>query len=163
MENIGRLVVTDRKDAGCAAAAAEMILEGLWAHRRIGRSEERGNERVRTITSAGGQAIFQAADALDRQAADLSADAAKESPVVEELANKAERLRRSYDGRSRAGGPPSPAREIVGYRSVSRRRLDVLAVTTVTGTPSCSSRDGRSRCSQCDTRVGSVDRKESVC
>jgi len=24
------------------AAAAEMILEGLWAHRRIGRSEERG-------------------------------------------------------------------------------------------------------------------------
>ncbi|MGH9675965.1 MAG: hypothetical protein ACRD36_02595, partial [Candidatus Acidiferrum sp.] len=25
-----------------AAAAAEMILEGLWAHRRIGRSEEKG-------------------------------------------------------------------------------------------------------------------------
>ena len=25
-----------------AASAAEMILEGLWAHRRIGRSEERG-------------------------------------------------------------------------------------------------------------------------
>ena len=42
MENIGRLGVTDRKDAGYAAAAAEMILEGLWAHRRIGRSEERG-------------------------------------------------------------------------------------------------------------------------
>ena len=42
MENIGRLGVTDRKDAGGAAAAAEMILEGLWAHRRIGRSEERG-------------------------------------------------------------------------------------------------------------------------
>ena len=42
MEHIGRLGVTDRKDAGVAAAAAEMILEGLWAHRRIGRSEERG-------------------------------------------------------------------------------------------------------------------------
>jgi len=42
MENTGRLGVTDRKDAGVAAAAAEMILEGLWAHRRIGRSEERG-------------------------------------------------------------------------------------------------------------------------
>jgi magnesium chelatase subunit I len=41
-ENIGRLGVTDRKDAGAVAAAAEMILEGLWAHRRIGRSEERG-------------------------------------------------------------------------------------------------------------------------
>jgi magnesium chelatase subunit I len=42
MENIGRLGVQDRKDTGGAAAAAEMILEGLWAHRRIGRSEERG-------------------------------------------------------------------------------------------------------------------------
>jgi magnesium chelatase subunit I len=42
LEHIGRLGVTDRKEQGAAAAAAEMILEGLWAHRRIGRSEERG-------------------------------------------------------------------------------------------------------------------------
>ncbi|HEX4543171.1 MAG TPA: hypothetical protein VH114_08385 [Candidatus Acidoferrum sp.] len=42
MEHIGKLGVQDRKDAGAASAAAEMILEGLWAHRRIGRSEERG-------------------------------------------------------------------------------------------------------------------------
>jgi magnesium chelatase subunit I len=42
MDNIGKLGVTNRKDEGHAAAAAEMILEGLWAHRRIGRSEERG-------------------------------------------------------------------------------------------------------------------------
>src|SRR6266705_145144 len=42
MEHVGKLGVQDRKDAGTAAAAAEMILEGLWAHRRIGRSEERG-------------------------------------------------------------------------------------------------------------------------
>ncbi len=42
MEHVDRLGVKDRKDAGPAAAAAEMILEGLWAHRRIGRSEERG-------------------------------------------------------------------------------------------------------------------------
>jgi len=42
MEHIGRLGVQDRKDHGAAAAAADMILEGLWAHRRIGRSEERG-------------------------------------------------------------------------------------------------------------------------
>jgi magnesium chelatase subunit I len=42
MEHISRLGVTDRKDAGAVAGAAEMILEGLWAHRRIGRSEERG-------------------------------------------------------------------------------------------------------------------------
>ncbi len=32
----------DRKDQALASAAAEMILEGLWAHRRISRSEERG-------------------------------------------------------------------------------------------------------------------------
>ncbi len=42
LEHIGRLGASDRKDAGAAGAAAEMILEGLWAHRRIGRSEERG-------------------------------------------------------------------------------------------------------------------------
>jgi magnesium chelatase subunit I len=42
LEHVGRLGVTDRKDAGSVAGAAEMILEGLWAHRRIGRSEERG-------------------------------------------------------------------------------------------------------------------------
>jgi magnesium chelatase subunit I len=42
MDNIGKLGVGNRKDEGQAAAAAEMILEGLWAHRRIGRSEERG-------------------------------------------------------------------------------------------------------------------------
>ena len=42
MEHIGKLGVTNRKDEAVAAAAAEMILEGLWAHRRVGRSEERG-------------------------------------------------------------------------------------------------------------------------
>jgi magnesium chelatase subunit I len=42
LENVGRLGINDRKDVGAAGAAAEMILEGLWAHRRIGRSEERG-------------------------------------------------------------------------------------------------------------------------
>src|SRR5215468_8031372 len=42
MDHVHRLGVSDKRDAGPAAAAAEMILEGLWAHRRIGRSEERG-------------------------------------------------------------------------------------------------------------------------
>jgi magnesium chelatase subunit I len=42
LDHIARLGVSDRKDAGAVAGAAEMILEGLWAHRRIGRSEERG-------------------------------------------------------------------------------------------------------------------------
>ena len=42
MDHVAKLGVTNRKDEGAASAAAEMILEGLWAHRRIGRSEERG-------------------------------------------------------------------------------------------------------------------------
>jgi magnesium chelatase subunit I len=42
LDNVGRLGVSNRQDEAQAAAAAEMILEGLWAHRRIGRSEERG-------------------------------------------------------------------------------------------------------------------------
>ena len=42
LEHVGKLGVSNRKDEAKAAAAAEMILEGLWAHRRIGRSEERG-------------------------------------------------------------------------------------------------------------------------
>jgi magnesium chelatase subunit I len=42
VDHVGRLGVTDKKDQPHASAAAEMILEGLWAHRRIGRSEERG-------------------------------------------------------------------------------------------------------------------------
>jgi magnesium chelatase subunit I len=42
VDNVNRLGVEDRKNAGAVAAAAEMILEGLWAHRRIGRTEERG-------------------------------------------------------------------------------------------------------------------------
>jgi magnesium chelatase subunit I len=42
LEHVNRLGVDDRKNPGAAGAAAEMILEGLWAHRRIGRTEERG-------------------------------------------------------------------------------------------------------------------------
>ena len=42
LDHIEKLGVRDRKDEANVAAAAEMILEGLWAHRRIGRSEERG-------------------------------------------------------------------------------------------------------------------------
>jgi magnesium chelatase subunit I len=42
LEHVGKLGVSNRKEEAAAAAGAEMILEGLWAHRRIGRSEERG-------------------------------------------------------------------------------------------------------------------------
>ena len=42
LAHVNRLGVADAKNHAAASAAAEMILEGLWAHRRIGRSEERG-------------------------------------------------------------------------------------------------------------------------
>ncbi len=41
----------------------------------VGRSEERGRERVRRIESAGGKAMFQAADALDRASLSRARDA----------------------------------------------------------------------------------------
>ncbi len=41
----------------------------------VGRSEERGLERVRAIEAAGGKAIFQAADALDRDSLVRARDA----------------------------------------------------------------------------------------
>jgi len=42
LTHVTRLGVADSKNHAAASAAGEMILEGLWAHRRIGRSEERG-------------------------------------------------------------------------------------------------------------------------
>jgi NAD(P)-dependent dehydrogenase (short-subunit alcohol dehydrogenase family) len=44
----------------------------------VGRSEERGRQRVASIESAGGQATFQAADALDRQSLTQARDALAE-------------------------------------------------------------------------------------
>jgi len=41
-EHIERLGAKPKSDAALAAAAAEFILEGLWAHKRINRNEERG-------------------------------------------------------------------------------------------------------------------------
>ncbi len=41
-EHLGRVGVTPKSDPALAASAAELILEGLWAHKRVQRSEERG-------------------------------------------------------------------------------------------------------------------------
>src|SRR5262249_46535748 len=41
----------------------------------VGRHEERGKERVRSIEAGGGRAIFQAADALDRDSLARARDA----------------------------------------------------------------------------------------
>src|SRR5467141_2260017 len=42
LEHIERLGVTGKADAAASVSAAEIILEGLWAHKRINRNEERG-------------------------------------------------------------------------------------------------------------------------
>jgi magnesium chelatase subunit I len=41
-ENLETLGVRSKDDAAIQASAAEFILEGLWAHKRVNRSEERG-------------------------------------------------------------------------------------------------------------------------
>ena len=41
-DNLGGLGVSPKDDSAKIASAAEFILEGLWAHKRIHRSEERG-------------------------------------------------------------------------------------------------------------------------
>jgi magnesium chelatase subunit I len=42
LEHLDALAVRAKDDAAIQASAAEFILEGLWAHKRISRSEERG-------------------------------------------------------------------------------------------------------------------------
>src|SRR6266478_3458574 len=64
LENETAVVVGGTGALGGAMAEA---LAGAGARVAIvGRSEERGQERVRGIGSGGGQALFQSADALDR-------------------------------------------------------------------------------------------------
>jgi magnesium chelatase subunit I len=41
-EHLETLGVRSKDDAAIQASAAEFILEGLWAHKRVNRSEERG-------------------------------------------------------------------------------------------------------------------------
>jgi magnesium chelatase subunit I len=41
-DHLGKLSASPKDDAAKVASAAEFILEGLWAHKRINRSEERG-------------------------------------------------------------------------------------------------------------------------
>src|SRR5271170_4338603 len=42
LDHVERLGANGKSDAALTASAAEFILEGLWAHKRISRSEERG-------------------------------------------------------------------------------------------------------------------------
>ncbi len=42
MDHVSRLGAPGKSDPALTAAAGEFILEGLWAHKRISRSEERG-------------------------------------------------------------------------------------------------------------------------
>src|SRR5262249_35793921 len=61
---------------GVLGGAMAEALAGAGARVAIvGRNEERGRERVRRIESAGGRALFHAADALDRAALTQARDA----------------------------------------------------------------------------------------
>ncbi len=61
---------------GILGGAMAEALAGAGARVAIvGRSEERGRERVRAIEAAGGRALFQAADALDRDSLRRARDA----------------------------------------------------------------------------------------
>jgi magnesium chelatase subunit I len=42
LDHIGKLGVASQSEVPAVVAAAEFVLEGLWAHRRISRNEERG-------------------------------------------------------------------------------------------------------------------------
>jgi len=42
LEHVNRLGVSGKADPSVVAAAGEFILEGLWAHKRVSRSEQRG-------------------------------------------------------------------------------------------------------------------------
>ena len=61
---------------GALGGAMASALAGMGARVAIvGRSEERGQERVRLIEAEGGQALFQSADALDRDSLLTARDA----------------------------------------------------------------------------------------
>src|SRR5271156_4751303 len=61
---------------GVLGGAMAEALAGAGARVAIvGRSEQRGKERVHSITSKGGQALFQDADALDRASLTRARDA----------------------------------------------------------------------------------------
>src|SRR5436309_4225338 len=76
---------------GALGGAMAEALAGAGARLAIvGRSEERGQERVRSIESAGGQALFQSADALDRDSLLRARDAIlKQWNTVSVLVNAA--------------------------------------------------------------------------
>ena len=71
-------------------AMAEALAEAGARVAVVGRSEERGRERVRAIESAGGKAMFQAADAMDRDSLTRARDAiVKQWGAVSVLVNGA--------------------------------------------------------------------------
>jgi NAD(P)-dependent dehydrogenase (short-subunit alcohol dehydrogenase family) len=71
-------------------AMAEALADAGARIAVVGRNEERGRERVRRIEEAGGRAIFQAADAIDRDSLLRARDAiAKQWGTVSVLVNGA--------------------------------------------------------------------------
>jgi NAD(P)-dependent dehydrogenase (short-subunit alcohol dehydrogenase family) len=76
---------------GALGGAMASALAGAGANVCVvGRSEERGQERVREIESAGGKAFFQSADVLDKASLSAARDAIlKQTGSVEILVNAA--------------------------------------------------------------------------
>jgi len=71
-EHLEALGVRSKDDAAIQSSAAEFILEGLWAHKRVNRSEERGffagrAETPEPVNRASPQAECRGASSIDQQ------------------------------------------------------------------------------------------------
>src|ERR1700680_3290972 len=89
--NLEKEVAVVLGGTGVLGGAMAEALAGAGARVAVvGRSEERGRERVRAIETAGGKAMFQAADALDRDSLARARDAVlKQRGSVSVLVNGA--------------------------------------------------------------------------
>ena len=83
----------------------------------VGRNEERGNERVEQIEAAGGKALFQAADALDRESLLRARDA-----IVKQCGGASVLINGTGGNRPDATLPPGAHRPTEGGPSCQRNR-----------------------------------------
>ena len=78
----------------------------------VGRSAERGNQRVQSIESAGGTAIFQSADALDKASVTAARDA-----IIEQLGPASILINAAGGNHPDATLPPGSTKARSGARS----------------------------------------------
>jgi NAD(P)-dependent dehydrogenase (short-subunit alcohol dehydrogenase family) len=75
----GSVAVVIGGTGGLGGAMASALANAGAAVAVVGRSKERGDERVEQIKAAGGQALFQAADALDKKSLEAACRAIESS------------------------------------------------------------------------------------